>query len=29
LIAEEALERHGKPPLPRVGSYLEGMALLF
>ncbi|MFM7676337.1 MAG: fatty acid desaturase family protein [Synechococcus sp.] len=27
-IAEEALERHGKPPLPRVGNYLEGVALL-
>ncbi len=27
-IAEAALARHGKPPLPRVGSYVEGLALL-
>ena len=28
-IAEAELARHGKPPLPRVGSYAEGLALLF
>jgi fatty acid desaturase len=27
-IAETELARHGKPPLPRVASYAEGLALL-
>lgn len=28
VIAEEALVKSGKPPLPKVGSYAEGLALL-
>lgn len=28
-IAERVLQQHGKPPLPKVSSYLAGTALLF